>query len=168
VPDRILVERIMRARPVTLSPDDDVVTAVARLARHRIGSAPVVDSGHHLVGVLSGKDCLRCALRSGYYDGLAEHFVRDLMTKADTVSPHDTFLTAMEVFATRPHRFLPVVDDGVLVGVLMRQDALQTWLRLQRDHQGEERAHLTHRCLISDRQITAPRGPAALERFMRP
>jgi acetoin utilization protein AcuB len=56
------VERIMSAKPVTLSPDDDLETAIELLLTEKFGAAPVVDDAEGLVGIVTYLDLLRCFL----------------------------------------------------------------------------------------------------------
>lgn len=57
------VEDIMSRHPVTLSPDDPVVTAIDEMLRSRLRSLPVVerrDAKSVLVGIVTRRDVLGC------------------------------------------------------------------------------------------------------------
>jgi acetoin utilization protein AcuB len=56
------VENIMSAAPITLSPKDDLKTAVAALIDDKFGGFPVVDQNAGLVGIVTYIDLLRCFL----------------------------------------------------------------------------------------------------------
>jgi acetoin utilization protein AcuB len=56
------VERIMSPKPVTLSPDDDLETAIELLLTEKFGAAPVVDDAEGLVGIVTYLDLLSCFL----------------------------------------------------------------------------------------------------------
>jgi CBS domain-containing protein len=58
----IPIERIMSDAPVTLSPNDDLKTAVAALIEDKYGGFPVVDNATGLIGIVTYVDLLRCFL----------------------------------------------------------------------------------------------------------
>lgn len=59
---QIPVERVMSPEPMTLSPNDDLKTAVSALIDDRFGGFPVVDQNARLVGIVTYIDLLRCFL----------------------------------------------------------------------------------------------------------
>lgn len=59
---QIPVERVMSPEPMTLSPNDDLKTAVSALIDDKFGGFPVVDQNAGLVGIVTYIDLLRCFL----------------------------------------------------------------------------------------------------------
>lgn len=57
-----LVGAVMSTEPVTLSPHDDLQTAVAALIDEKFGGFPVVDKDAGLLGIVTHIDLLRCFL----------------------------------------------------------------------------------------------------------
>jgi CBS domain-containing protein len=57
-----LVGAVMSTEPVTLSPHDDLQTAVAALIDEKFGGFPVVDQDVGLLGIVTHIDLLRCFL----------------------------------------------------------------------------------------------------------
>jgi CBS domain-containing protein len=57
-----LVGTVMSTEPVTLSPHDDLQTAVAALIDEKFGGFPVVDQDAGLLGIVTHIDVLRCFL----------------------------------------------------------------------------------------------------------
>jgi CBS domain-containing protein len=57
-----LVGAVMSTEPVTLSPHDDLQTAVAALIDEKFGGFPVVDQDAGLLGIVTHIDVLRCFL----------------------------------------------------------------------------------------------------------
>src|SRR5690606_23962127 len=57
----------MKVDLVTLTPDIEIVRAVALLLENRVSGACVLDAAGELVGVLSKRDCLKAALNASYY-----------------------------------------------------------------------------------------------------
>ena len=63
-----IVKNYMTTQLITLSQDMDVYFAIGLLLKNRISGAPVTDNNHHLVGILSEKDCLRIFANGSFYD----------------------------------------------------------------------------------------------------
>jgi CBS domain-containing protein len=59
--DKVSVEMVMTANPLTLHPDARLVEAVRLLRRERIGGVPIVED-HRLVGILTRSDLLEAFL----------------------------------------------------------------------------------------------------------
>ena len=62
--NRHLVDLVRDQHPLTMPPDGSVAEACAAMHRRRVGAMLVVDEAHHLLGIFTGRDALRC---------LAEH-----------------------------------------------------------------------------------------------
>lgn len=60
--ESVCVREIMSAPVVVVDPEDEVVTAVARMRERKIGSLPVVKDGQ-LVGIVTETDVLRRIVR---------------------------------------------------------------------------------------------------------
>lgn len=135
MPKPMSVEAWMSGRLVTVSPDMDVLEAVATLLDNRISGAPVVDRLGKLVGVLSEKDCLKVALDAGYHGewggSVAEYMSREVTTVQATTSIVDV----ARMFTESRFRRFPVLKDERLVGQISRRDVL----RALRSLQGAER-----------------------------
>jgi CBS domain-containing protein len=120
------------------------VEAARILIRHEISGAPVVGPAGQLLGLLSEFDCLRAVASAGYeMDGhdLAET-VEDLMTRdCRSVSPDlDLFGLAHEFVRQRVRRF-PVLEDGRLIGLVSRRDALRATVQLREELQSVHRQY---------------------------
>ncbi|NOZ72434.1 MAG: CBS domain-containing protein [Chloroflexi bacterium] len=59
--EHIEVRSCMTERPITISPDADIIEAVQLLKNQKIGGVPVVENGN-LVGILTETDLLNCLL----------------------------------------------------------------------------------------------------------
>jgi CBS domain-containing protein len=96
---------------------DDVADRLVEL-RHR--SLPVVDDQQRLVGLVSEADILGREPLSGRTNGRT---VGTVMTKdVITISPEDSISSARLLIAEHGLRMVPVVEDGMVVGVLSRSD----------------------------------------------
>lgn len=125
----VTVRELMATDVRTVRPDLDLFEAAALLLRHGVSGLPVVDDDGRLVGILTEQDCLRSAFAIDYYRESVGR-VRDAMT-ADprTVEAGANVMLAIELFLANAFRRLPVVDDGRLVGILSRRDALRLLCR---------------------------------------
>jgi CBS domain-containing protein len=138
---------IMTAEVHTLSPEDDLLTAAQLLLEKRINGAPVLE-GEKLIGVITQSDLVTTQKRlrlpsifttlDGFIPvGSLSRFEKEMeriaaMTVREAMSEHVVSVPSdadLEVVAglmvdDRMHT-LPVVDDGVLVGVIGKEDVLR-------------------------------------------
>ena len=116
---------------VTVRPEQSIREALALLERHNIGALVAVE-GNHPVGILSERDIVREAARD---EKFFVRVVADLMTRdVITGQPHDDLLSVAHTMTERRIRHLPVVDKGILIGMVSIGDIVKA----QRDHyQGE-------------------------------
>ncbi|WP_252176541.1 CBS domain-containing protein [Endozoicomonas sp. 4G] len=124
----IKVKDCMTPQVITIPATMEVVEAIRILLHNDITALPVVDESGRVVGILSETDCLQGTLMGGYFSqegGLVgESMNRDVLA----VSSNDDIITAYEHFM-KAHAFrVPVVDDGVLVGMLSPKDVMSSVL----------------------------------------
>ncbi|MFD0883325.1 CBS domain-containing protein [Streptosporangium algeriense] len=153
---RVKVSEVM-TREVTsvggATPFKDVAEV---LIAHGVSAVPVVDAGNHVVGVVSEADLLHKEefkeqyYREGYQPPLRARLrhrlareqdrgrakahgdtAAELMTSpAVTVRPQSAIVYAMRLMDEHGVKRLPVVDEnGVLQGIVSRQDLLKVFLR---------------------------------------
>jgi CBS domain-containing protein len=123
---------VMSLRVVSVTPEESVQLAIARMLEENVGSVAVCE-GHELVGIFTERDVLRLA---GHGEALAELKIGDVMTRSVyTVSPDDDALAAAQLMSERKIRHLPVVQDGMVLGILGIRDVMRSLVeRLWRDH----------------------------------
>ncbi len=128
------VDSIMTKGAVTVEPDDAVDVAIRLMDDWDIHHLPVVDRQGGLCGILSDRDLLTSTggVLGGADDGARR--VGDLMTKYVEVVDPSTEVTQVGV-ELLVGRFsgLPVVSEGVLVGMLTDVDLGRAYLRAIRD-----------------------------------
>jgi CBS domain-containing protein len=150
----LTVADIMDPDPVTVTPDDDVVTVVRLLRSHELPGVPVVNEGGRCVGIVTEADLVLSDeegdLHIPHYIELfggvvfleplrrfeerlrkaAASRVADLMTPDPvTVGPEVGVHEAGRIIVEREHNRLPVVEHGRLVGVVTRVDVLEALTR---------------------------------------
>lgn len=128
---------VMSIRVVSVTPAESVQLAIARMLEENVGSVAVCE-GHQLVGIFTERDVLRLAGEGG---DLGELKVADVMTRTPvTVSPDDDALQAAKLMGERRIRHLPVVQDGMVLGVLGIRDVMRSLVeRLWREHDPDAR-----------------------------
>ncbi|TVR66464.1 MAG: CBS domain-containing protein [Gemmatimonadales bacterium] len=133
------------AHVVNVSPGATAMDALQLLVAHKIGSVVVLD-GTEIVGILTERHLLRLASRGP--ELLRTHCVSDIMTENPLVGiPSNDVDYVMDIMTQNRVRHLPVVDAGMLVGIIsigdvvnaVRQDTEAENHHLRRYLQGQVR-----------------------------
>ncbi len=123
------VADVMKVELVTLTPETEIVRAVAILLETGVSGACVLDAEGELVGVLSKRDCLKAALSASYYKQWGGT-VSDYMTPDPQVLDAELDLvSACETMIASAFRRFPVTRHGRFVGQVSRTDILQALSR---------------------------------------
>lgn len=121
----------------TVSPDASITDAVSQLASLGVGALVVSDDGRSVAGIISERDIVRRLDDEGAV--VLERRVADLMTaEVVTCSLQDTLAELMSVMTERRIRHIPVVEEGLLSGVVSIGDVVKGRLQELED----ERRHL--------------------------
>jgi CBS domain-containing protein len=117
---------------VTVNQNDDLKEVVAKLKSNSIRHIPVVN-GKEVIGIISRTDINRLtfgALFEGQ-DG-ADEAILDMLTisqimtsKPKTVSSETVIKDLAEIFVKEEFHALPVVDNGVLKGIVTTTDVIR-------------------------------------------
>lgn len=141
------VKQAMTPSPVSVSRESPVSEIVRLLAKHRIGSVPVVEQNGRLVGLVTETDLFPRKKRvpfstvtsTALFDVWAgpEHMpdvykqfrgrtAGDIMTPAPVSVDSGADITqAIRMMVETDRKHLPVVEEGRLVGILTRHDVLR-------------------------------------------
>jgi CBS domain-containing protein len=116
------VQDVMTANPVTVTGTDTVVTAARLMDSADIGSVPVLDGGTP-VGIVTDRDiAIRVVAQAKDPNRTT---VGEIATgQPYYASPDQDLDEALELMAYRKVRRIPVVEDGVLVGMLAQADVV--------------------------------------------
>jgi len=127
----VLVKDYMASNLVTLSPEQDIMSAIGLMVAKSVTGAPVVDERGRLVGILSDTDCIQAGLKSGF-DPHWRGQVKDFMsTEVETIEHDASIVEIAERFIRDRYRRYPVIDENQLVGQISRLDVLRALERLQ-------------------------------------
>lgn len=122
----------MRARDVMSRPVISIDTgtsireATTVLTEHGFAAVPVVDDVGHVVGIFSESDALRADAREA---GRDEPVTSAMASPVEVVAPTAEVATIAERMLTQRLRTVPVVEEGLLIGVVSRRDLLRTLVR---------------------------------------
>ncbi len=127
------VSLILRDKPAgvfSVLPTDTVATVTSVLAERRVGALLVLDTPGQLLGIISERDVIRSLAAEGART--LEMTAAQLMTRVvHTITPETEVQTAMEKMTSGRVRHLPVVDGGVLVGMISIGDVVKERLEQQ-------------------------------------
>jgi H+/Cl- antiporter ClcA/CBS domain-containing protein len=123
------VHEVMAREVDALPVDATVGEARLRLDGGGHGAYPIVDGAGRCVGIIARQDLLQGD--PGSDDLALDHASRDLVT----VAPGDTLVVALGRLLEEDVGHLPVVDQGVLVGMCTRTDILRARRRQLEDEQ---------------------------------
>jgi len=124
-----MVATLSPRQPVTVPVEANLESAIRQMIDRAVGAVLIVDSAGALVGILTERDFLTKVAGQPRFEALA---VREYMTAGpETVAPTDSLALALGRMDAGGYRHLPVVADGMPVGVISVRDILR---------------HVTHLC----------------------
>ncbi|HEX6156310.1 MAG TPA: CBS domain-containing protein, partial [Burkholderiales bacterium] len=121
--------RVKGNRLLSIEPAGRAVDAVSTMAKENLGSLVVLDQGR-MVGMLTFHELLRAiATRNGSLGEVkvSEIMVRNPVTAAPDMAVNDLRRTMIDSGA----RYLPVLQDGKLIGVISFRDVAKAVLEEQ-------------------------------------
>jgi CBS domain-containing protein len=132
------VLRVKGTRVVTITPDTTVRQLLAVLAEHRIGAVVVSHDGTSVDGIASERDIVRAFAQRGAA-AMSEPVTAIYTAEVHTITPETQIEEVMRMMTERRVRHAPVVQDGVLRGIVSIGDVVKNRI----DELETERAALT-------------------------
>jgi acetoin utilization protein AcuB len=132
-----IVEQMMTRDPAMIAPNDSIRAAIERMRERGCHRLPVVENGK-LIGIVSDRD-LRRATNSPFVlrersadDLILDHLpVRGCMSPNPiTITPRTPVVEAAKLMRDRKIGGLPVVDKGILVGIVTETDLLNFLIKV--------------------------------------
>jgi CBS domain-containing protein len=118
--NREMAEIIRNQKPLSLSPSATVQEACKHMHERKIGAVLVTNGKGELVGIFTGRDAVR-VLAEGK-DSHTTH-LRQVMTKEPHhLPPRHTAIDALRLMRDGGFRHVPVVHEGLVVGIVSRGD----------------------------------------------
>ena len=121
--------RVKGNRLITAEPGGRAVDAVSTMAEQNLGSLVVLDQGR-MAGMLTFHELLAALAKRGGALGdvkVSEIMVRDPVTASPEMEVNDLRRTMLETGA----RYLPVMQEGKLIGVISFRDVAKAVLEEQ-------------------------------------
>ncbi len=134
----MIVDAILRAKGAsveTAQPDWTVLQAVQKLTEHGVGALVVSADGQRIAGIISERDVMR-QIASGGTSALDKRVEDVMVPDVITCTRKDTVNHLMTVMTERRVRHLPVVDDGLLVGIVSIGDVVKRRIE-ETEHEAE-------------------------------
>jgi len=136
----MLVREIMTTEVVSLQETDTMLDAAMVFARSSMRHLPVLRD-KALVGIFTERDMKRFSpgplsgISSDKYNAVMETTpINKVMTHNPmTLKPDQKVAEAAEIFATKRFGCLPVVADGVLVGIVTTTDMLRLMAQMMKE-----------------------------------
>ena len=118
--NREMAEIIRNQKPLTLPPTATVQEACKQMHERKVGAVLVVNRKGELTGIFTGRDAVR--LLSEGKDAKATH-LREVMTgEPHHLPPRHTAIDALRLMRDGGFRHVPVVHEGLVIGVVSRGD----------------------------------------------
>ncbi|RME23028.1 MAG: CBS domain-containing protein, partial [Candidatus Zixiibacteriota bacterium] len=149
VDKELMVKDIMRRDVATVTPDHSLKDVANEMFRHRLSALAVIDTNHHLLGVITDRDLVRAALPdykaliSNLNQSLDVEPFEELLKQEDkikvsqlysedyeTVTPDTRIVEVAAMMIFKDLRRVFVVDEERnLVGILLRKDIVSMIIR---------------------------------------
>lgn len=131
------VHEVMSTGLVTAKKTDTVRSVIVKMMNRNCGAIPVVEGDARLIGMVTLRDVLLplypnygdyihdnvhsrdfVEMEEGYPEALGRKVEEIMSPNPLTVAPHDPILEAASYMGLKNFRRIPVVDKGVLVGMV--------------------------------------------------
>jgi len=117
--NREMAEIIRNREPLTLPATATVQEACKHMHDHKIGAVLITKGKGELVGIFTGRDAVRVIAEGK--DGATP--LRQVMSKnPHHLPPRHTAIHALRLMRDGGFRHVPVVEEGVVIGVVSRGD----------------------------------------------
>ena len=118
--NREMAEIIRNQKPLTLRPVASVQEACKQMHGRKVGAVLITDEKNTLLGIFTGRDAVR-VLAQGKDPTTLQ--LGQVMTKEPAcLPPLHTAIDALRLMRDGGFRHVPVVENGVVVGVVSRGD----------------------------------------------
>lgn len=134
------VRDVMSAPVVTVAPEEELATAARLMDEHGVTALPVVDEHGHVLGMVTETEVVRDAVPRNPWvrdlhpsaGGPNPASVRDVMSfHPVAVLPDVELPVAADLLVNSSLASLPVVEDGVVVGIVSRHDLVAVLARTE-------------------------------------
>ena len=118
---RKMSEIVRNQDPLTLSPNATVGEACQCMRDRCVGAVLVTEADGRLVGIFTGRDAVHRVLAEG--KGADDTKLDEVMTRdPDTMPPGKTAIEVLRLMEDGRYRHVPIVQNGMVVGIVSRFD----------------------------------------------
>jgi CBS domain-containing protein len=118
--NREMAEIIRNQEPLTLPPTATVKEACKCMHERKVGAILVTKGKGELVGIFTGRDVVRVAAEGK--DAAATPLRQVMTPDPDCLPPRHTAIHALRLMRDGGFRHVPVVHEGVVIGIVSRGD----------------------------------------------
>ena len=116
---------------ISIGPDTTVLDALKIMSEKNIGSL-VVMNGDNFQGIITERDYSRKVILKGKHSNDTK--VTEIMsTDLPSVKPDDSIEYCMELMTNNAIRYMPVFDEGKLVGIISMSDVVKETILSQKE-----------------------------------
>lgn len=116
---------------ISVDPNTSVIDALQLMANKNIGSVAIVQNEKFL-GLMTERDYSRKVILKGRASN--ETTVSEIMdAERPSISRNDSIEHCMQLMADRNIRYLPVIEDGHLAGIISINDVVMETILTQRE-----------------------------------
>ncbi|MBV8964459.1 MAG: CBS domain-containing protein [Hyphomicrobiales bacterium] len=109
---------------VTMGPRSTVREAIALMGQRRIGAVVIMGVENSVLGMFSERDVVRLLAQKGP-EALADDVARHMTSPVFTCTPQTLIDEIMHLMTSKKFRHVPVIDDGVLSGLVSIGDVVK-------------------------------------------
>ena len=118
---RKMTEIVRDQDPLTLPPNATVAEACQCMRDRRVGAVLVTEADGRLVGIFTGRDAVHRVLAEG--KGADNTKLDEVMTRdPDAMPPGNTAIEVLRLMEDGRYRHVPIVENGMIVGIVSRFD----------------------------------------------
>ncbi len=120
--DRLIKDVMESRNALALAPTTSVREAAKRMAERKTGAAMIVEQ-ERLIGIFTERDALFRVIAAGL-DPSATPLVEVMTREPRTVGPEETYGYALVLMQEGGFRHVPVIVNGIPVGIVSSRNAL--------------------------------------------
>ncbi len=116
---------------ISVSPDTPVLDALKIMDEKNIGSVVVLKDGHYQ-GIITERDYSRKVILKG--KSSTDTLVSEIMsTDLPSAKPDDSIEYCMELMTNNTIRYMPVFEEGKLIGIISMSDVVRETILSQKE-----------------------------------
>ena len=113
----------MTKAPISISPETTIKECADVMNKERLGSL-LVKKDDKLLGIITDQDIVRKIIAKGA-DPLTTKVEAHMESNLITISPEKDIFDAITLMANKNIKQLPVIDRGIMLGLLTQKDVLK-------------------------------------------